>query len=303
MEFFYSTPKETKSHLKDMINYTDYVCIVLKNEYGDTSQDLDISWTEYEFNISKQELNKPIVAFIYNGANQERDARTEALIKRIEHEGITLRFWSTIVELGSAVVGSVQALIREKPAPGWVRTDSYHDEQESLQAFYRRSADYDFSSFIMHGSDIRILMNDGYNWRLRHKQVLTERFTNLQNYSTTIITLDEGSALLDYVADKSEKSSSHQRNDIVEFHNEISKMAIDCGYNKLKLLKGHEINTHCLFICSDYAIVTTYFTSKHRFQHLPLFKYKKGTDKYDDFLMDFEMISRPALDKMRQFEI
>jgi hypothetical protein len=299
MEFFYSAAKETKSHIREMIDYSDYVCIILKSAYGAPPPDIGISWTEYEYGLARHELGKPIVAFVYNGDTQARDPRTMALIERIEREGTSVRFWRTTAELGGAVIGSIQNLVRERPAPGWVRTDKYHDEQESLQSFYRRSADYDFTDFILHEGDIRVLLNDGYNWRRRHELALTRRFEKLRDFSTTIVTLDETSNLLEHVAAKSEKSLSHQQNDIREFHAALTALARAAGYDKLRLLRHGAINTHCLYICSDYAIVTSYFTSPHRFQHLPLFKYRGGTDIYDDFLMDFETIARVALDRLR----
>src|ERR1700674_4733688 len=115
MEFFYSTPKETKSHIRDMIDNSDYFCIILKNAYGDPPPDIGISWTEYEYRTARNDLGKPIVAFVYNGEMRERDRRTTALIERIERGGTTVRFWKTTAELGGAVIGSVQNLVRERP--------------------------------------------------------------------------------------------------------------------------------------------------------------------------------------------
>jgi hypothetical protein len=299
MEFFYSAPKETKSYIREMIDYSDYYCMIVKNDYGSPPPDVGVSWTEYEYQLARHELHKPIIAFVYNGNAGSRDPRAAALIERIEREGTTVRFWRSAAELGGAVVGSIHNLVREVPAPGWVRPDKYRDEEESLRSFYRRSIDYDFSEFILHESDIRILFNDGYNWRRRYEEVLISRFERLSKFTTTIITLDEESEFLAYIAAKSEKSLLHQQNDIRELHRELAALAQRAEYRKLRLLRHGAMNTHCLYICSDYVIVTTYFTSPHRFLQLPLFKYQKGTGIYDDFLMDFETIARVALDRLR----
>ena len=297
MEFFDSSPKDTQQYIEEIIELCDYYCLVLINEYGHCPAGMAVSWTHFEYQVARQH-RKPVIAFICNANNADRDPRTSEFIRQVESDGITARFWTNDRELTGAVIGSLQSLIREHPAKGWVRTDSYHDDQESLQLFYRRSTDFDFAEFIMHPGDISVLLNDGYKWRQRFEPALRNRFNRGGAYTTTFITLDDQCDLLPYVAQKSEKEIIEQQRDIVLFHETVREMARDAGYKSLRLAKSANIHTHCLYICAEYVLVTTYFTSKHRFMQLPLFKYRSGTDMYDDFALDFDLVARPALAKL-----
>jgi hypothetical protein len=297
MEFFHSSPKDTRQYIEDIIDLCDYYCLILANEYGHVPGDMSVSWTQFEYQTARRQ-GKPIIAFICSANSAARDPKTSEFIRQLEKDAITVRFWASELELSGAITGSVQNLIREYPAPGWVRTDRYRDDQESLQMFYRRSADFDFTDFIMHPGDISVLVNDGYKWHQRCAAALQKRFERRERAATTFITLDENSDLIAYVAQKSEKEVVEQQHDIALFHESLSRMAKETGYENLRLAKSPHINTHCLYICSDYALVTTYFTSKHRFVQLPLFKYRSGTEMYDDFILDFDLIARPALARL-----
>jgi len=111
--------------------------------------------------------------------------------------------------------------------------------------------------------------------------------------------MDDTGSLLNYVANKSHKSEREQRNDILQFHESMQDLARKYEYENLVLLKSNHINTHCLYLCEEYALVTTYFSSAHRFLHLPLFKYRSGTSLFDDYSEDFNIIARPLLDRLR----
>jgi hypothetical protein len=299
MEFSPSTIKETKSHIEELIALSDYVCLIIKSDYGDIPEGMTTSWIHFEYEVAKRH-KRPIIAFAYNGRKRgaQGENRTEKFVQSIETDGTTLRFWKTSAELGGAVLSSLKILTQESSAPGgWVRREAYIDEEDSLEQFYRRSSDYDYSDFLTSSSDIRILLNDGYGWRRRHEAALAARFKMRQEYSTTIITSDDKGEHLEYVAAKSQKGIEEQRADIVSFHEAVSALALKHRYTKLRLLKSKYINTHCVYICKDYAIETPYYTTFHRFVHLPLFRYRSGTGIYDDIWQDFELIARPLLAK------
>ena len=121
----------------------------------------------------------------------------------------------------------------------------------------------------------------------------------MRHRETTFITSDDQGSMLEYLSMKSGKKESEQRNDIIEFHSVTAELASACGYKGLILLKSDLFNTHCLYVCDQYVLVTSYFTSPHRFPHLPLFKYRSGTSLYDDFSEDFNLIARPLLNRFR----
>lgn len=298
MEFSPSTIKETKSHIEELIFLSDYVCLIIKGEYGAIPEGMDRSWIELEYEIAKKH-GRPIIAFAHTPRKKTgvaRDPRTDQFVKRIEDDGTTLRFWQTTKELGGAVLTSLKILTQEGAAPGgWVRRVAFVDEEDSLIEFYRRSSDYDYSDFLASPGDIKVLLNDGYNWRIRHAEAIAHRFRTRKDHWTTIITIDDEGPQFDYIAAKSQKGTAEQRDNVRLFHQAITKQAEECGYGKLRLLKSPYINTHCLFLSKDYAIETPYYTAFHRFFHLPLFRYRAGTGIYDDLQQDFDLIARPLL--------
>lgn len=301
MEFPFAALADTKTHIESQIEISDFVCLILKNEYGQIASGMDVSWTEFEYDVAAR-LGKPVIGCVFSpkrATPASADPRTTELAQRIEADNRTLIFWTSPAQLSAAVLGSLKALTQGNPGGGWVRRDRDRDEEESLESFYRRSADYNFAPFILYDGDLRILLNDGYNWSKRHKQSLEIRFRNLAHRQTTFITSDDVGRTLPYLAMKSLKTESEQRNDIIEFHAAMRELAADCGYDKLTLLKSDLLNTHCLYLCDQYALVTTYFTSPHRFLHLPLFKYRSGTSLFDDYSEDFNLIARPLLNRTR----
>ena len=68
----------------------------------------------------------------------------------------------------------------------------------------------------------------------------------------------------------------------------------ETGYRNLEVHGHSAMNTHCIYLCDDYVIVTTYFTSNNRFLQLPLYKFRAGTSIYDDFKLDFDLLYREA---------
>ena len=297
MEFATSALKETRAHIEDLIAVSDYVCLIVKADYGDIPEGMDQSWTHFEYETAHRR-GRPVIAFVYNGRRRAgpADPRVEAFVREIEQHGTTVRFWKTAAELGGAVLSSLKTLTQGGAAPGgWVRRDAFVDAEDSFEQFHRNSSTYDFTGFLDSPGDIKILLNDGYGWRRRHEQGLAARFRKRPDCSTTVITCDDRGEHLAYVAAKSQKSPEEQRADIEDFHRSMAGLARDCGYRKLHLLKSPLVNTHCLFICRDFAIVTPYFTTFHRFKHLPLLRYRSGTSLYDDLQQDFDIIARSLL--------
>jgi len=298
MEFTPSAVKETKAQIEDSIYLSDFVCLIIKGEYGSIPEGMQHSWIEIEYEMARK-LGRPVIAFAHSPrlkAGAGRDPRTDQLVNRIEADGMTLRFWQSTRELGGAVLASLKILAQEGAAKGgWLRRNAFVDEEDSLIEFYRRSSEYDYSKFLASPGDIKVLLNDGYNWRKRHAQAIADRFRTRPDRWTTIITVDEAGPNFEYIAKKSQKDIAEQRENVLLFHEAIAKQAQECGYTKLRLLKSPYINTHCLYICDDYVIETPYYTTFHRFLHLPLFCYRAGTGIYDDLQQDFDLIARPLL--------
>ena len=298
MELFPSSPGMTWPYIQEAIRLSDYYVLILGKTYGSIFPGEELSWTEKEFEFAT-EIKKPLLVFLARHNPDEIEPATLRFRARISDERL-VKFWQSGSELVSSVLGSLADAVRQYPAAGWVRTDAFLDEEESMMTFYRRSADFDFSSFLMSPGDIRIMVNDGFNWLRKYESAVSRRFTELPQASTFVLHISPQSPLLQRIAQKSNKNLAQQRRDIIEFNKNFKSLARAAGYEKLDIFGHERFNTHCLYICQDYAIATTYFTSDNRFLHLPLYKFRSKTSIYDDFFLDFDLLFREARTERRR---
>lgn len=292
MELFPSTPGTTWPYIEEVIRLSDYYVLILDRAYGSAFPEEIRSWTEKEFDFARA-IKKPILVFPSRAKDSELSEPMRRFRARIADEQL-VRFWIDTADLTAAVLGSLDQALRTHPQPGWVRTDAFLDEEESMLTFYRRSADFDFGPFLNEVGDIRIMLNDGYNWLKRHRQAIIQRFSTPGIGATFVLHVSAQSPMLPAIATKSGKSLIQQKSDIEDFHNELKLMADQHGYDGLEVFGHDHVNTHCLYICKNYAIVTTYFTSDNRFLHLPLYKFRAYTSIFDDFFQDFDLLFREA---------
>ncbi|HEY0107711.1 MAG TPA: DUF4062 domain-containing protein [Rhizomicrobium sp.] len=291
MELFAATPAQTWPYIEEAIRLSDYYVLILKNRHGSMAEGLDVSWTEREYEFARS-LGKPVLAFLYRGGDAV-EPRMAAFRAGVMTQRL-VRFWTEPHDLAVAVLGSLQDAVRTHPAPGWIRTDSFRDEEESMLTYYRRSADFDFAPFIASLGPIKILLNDGFSWLRRNEAHLRERFARRPQDATCVLHIAADNPLLSRIARKSGKSLAEQRADIRELDARLRALAADTGYEKLEIHGHATFNTHCIYICASYVVVTTYFTANNRFLHLPLYKFRAGTSIYDDFVLDFDILYRGA---------
>ena len=292
MEMFPSSPGATWPYIQETIKLSDYYIIILKTRHGSLVKGETTSWTEKEFDYARA-IGKPVLAFLYRAPGVAFEPAMAAFRARVTG-GQLVKYWTDTPSLIASVLGSLAEAVRLFPAPGWVRTNSFLDEEESMLTYYRRSAEFDYGDFIASAGGIRILLNDGFSWLARNAAAMRERFLKSPNAKTIFLHVAADSPMLSYIARKSGKSPREQRNDINELRGRLFALAQETGYRNLEVYGHNAVNTHCLYLNSDYAIVTTYFTSNNRFLHLPLYKYRAGTSIYDDFVLDFDLLHRDA---------
>jgi hypothetical protein len=292
MEMFPSSPGATWPYIQETIKLSDYYVIVLRTSYGSLFPGETTSWTEREFDYARA-LGKPILAFLHRVPDETFDASMAAFRKRVM-DGQLIKYWNDTPSLIGSVLGSLAEAVRQYPAPGWVRTDTFLDEEESMLTYYRRSAEFDYGDLLRSAGEIRFLVNDGFSWLKRNLEAIRERFLKIPSARTIVLHVGANSPMLSYIAKKSGKSLREQRRDIEQLRARLRELAVETNYHNLEMFGHHAVNTHCLFINSDYAIVTTYFTSNNRFLHLPLYKFRSGTSIYDDFKQDFDLLYRDA---------
>ena len=115
------------SHIKRVIEESDYYIVIIKARYGSTDSD-GISYTEREFNNATQ-LGRPTLAFIYKDRDgltvRELDkeiAKQERLnrfIAQLEDKKI-VKYWLSKEELREIIKDSIYDLSRRRPGVGWI---------------------------------------------------------------------------------------------------------------------------------------------------------------------------------------
>lgn len=141
MELFPASNEEQFEFIKKIINDCDYFVLILAGKYGSTNQD-GVSYTELEFKYALE--NKiPIISFIHenldsipNSKFEHDEKKAEKLKAFIELAREKLcNFWTTKEQLAQKVSLSMNQLINDFPAIGWVRADLVSNK-ETLKELY-----------------------------------------------------------------------------------------------------------------------------------------------------------------------
>ncbi|MGN7398062.1 DUF4062 domain-containing protein [Peribacillus frigoritolerans] len=130
MEVFPAGDDDQWTHIKSVIDKSDYYVLILGHRYGSLAPD-KLSYTEKEYDYAR-EKNIPVLAFI-----RERDVPTQdferegsqtsqrRLLKFIEKAKANklCRFWRTPEDLVTKVSTSLATAFSTHPQLGWVRAD------------------------------------------------------------------------------------------------------------------------------------------------------------------------------------
>lgn len=141
MELFPASNKKQIDFIKKIINDCDYVVLILAGKYGSTNQD-GISYTELEFKYAL-ENNIPIISFIHDNLDSLPHSKHEHDEKKAEKLKAFINaakenlceFWINKEQLANKVSLSMNQLIKDSPAIGWVRADHIPNE-ETLKELY-----------------------------------------------------------------------------------------------------------------------------------------------------------------------
>ena len=132
MEQFPAAPVSQWDYIKNMINESDYVVLIVAGCYRTEDKAERISFTEKEFNYS-QSIGKPVLPFlVLNTENlmasksESTDAKKEKLKlfrDKIENSGCLVNYYENVDDLKYKVATPVTAYIKSNPGIGWVRAD------------------------------------------------------------------------------------------------------------------------------------------------------------------------------------
>lgn len=135
MELFPAADDDQWTLIKRLIDDCDYYILIVGGRYGSTNDD-GISYTqmEYEYALSQ---DIPIISFLHKKPSEIIVSKSEdkqELKEKLEKfkdlaQRKLCKYWENPLELGSQVSRSLVKLIKDKPRPGWVKSDLLPSEE------------------------------------------------------------------------------------------------------------------------------------------------------------------------------
>ena len=133
--------------IQKVISECDYYVVLVGGRYG-TLSPMGLSYTHREF-IYAATKKKPVIALLHDHPEllgpQAREQTREGEVRladfrQLLQQKCLFRFWNTPGELGQVIKKAFPAMIKEHPAPGWVRAGQVTDleSQREVQELRRR---------------------------------------------------------------------------------------------------------------------------------------------------------------------
>lgn len=142
MEQFPAAPVSQWEYIKNMIDESDYIVLIVAGCYGTEDRIEKISFTEKEFNYAK-EIGKPVLPFLIQNPeslsvskSENSDSKKKKLQdfrEKIEDSGCLVNYYTNVDDLKYKVAASVTACISNNPGVGWVRADQVEKIVENLK--------------------------------------------------------------------------------------------------------------------------------------------------------------------------
>ncbi|MEM8980400.1 MAG: DUF4062 domain-containing protein [Pseudomonadota bacterium] len=142
MELFPAADEGIDDYIKQKIDESDYMVLIVAGRYGSVNPASGLSYTEEEYDYALQQ-GKPIVRLVHAspfedlpGSRIEQDAekkaKLEAFREKVTSSSIA-RLYESDRELGAEVVLGIIDAQQRHPSVGWVRADTALDAEEALE--------------------------------------------------------------------------------------------------------------------------------------------------------------------------
>ena len=132
MEQFPASPLSQWEYITKMIDISDYYLLIIAGRYGSVDQDINMSYTEKEFNYAKSK-GIPILAFLHQNPGSIPASKSEnsdfgrekltSFRSTVENSGIHVNYYTDENDLKYKIGTSITKTIHDCPAIGWVRAD------------------------------------------------------------------------------------------------------------------------------------------------------------------------------------
>jgi len=141
MELFPATDDDAWTLIESVISDSDYYLLIVGGKYGSIDPELDISYTEREYDAAAK-LGKPVMAFLHGQPDKltvessETDPamRDKLAAFRKKVEGAKhVKYWTGAEDLAGKVARTWVQFIKRYPAVGWIRADQAAS-RETLEA-------------------------------------------------------------------------------------------------------------------------------------------------------------------------
>lgn len=131
MELFPATDDDAWTLIESVIADSDYYLLIVGGKYGSVDPDLDVSYTEREYDAAVR-LGKPVMAFLHGDPEHLTVERSETdegrrkklaafrdKVKKAKH----VKYWTNADDLAGKVARSWVQFVKRYPAVGWIRAD------------------------------------------------------------------------------------------------------------------------------------------------------------------------------------
>lgn len=150
MELFPAADDDAWTLIEDVIADSDYYLLVIGGKYGSVDPELEISYTEREFDTAVR-LKKPVMAFLHGAPGKllaeqaedsdERRKKLAAFREKVE-KAKHVKYWTSPEDLAGKVALTWNTFRRRYPATGWIKADQA-TSNESLAALAKAQKEID----------------------------------------------------------------------------------------------------------------------------------------------------------------
>jgi uncharacterized protein (UPF0128 family) len=139
MELFPAADDETWEFIKEQIDDSDYYVLLIAGRYGSLADD-GLSYTEKEYDYARS-INKPIIAFVHADRSKIEPEHLEnnpSMLVRLDRFtrkvlANPVRQFENRHQLALDVAISFHALMRRRPAVGYVKANTFSDLEQNRE--------------------------------------------------------------------------------------------------------------------------------------------------------------------------
>jgi len=138
MELFPATEDDSWTLIESVIKDSDYYLLIVGGKYGSIDPDLDVSFTEREYDAAVR-MGKPVMAFLHGRPDQltvelsETDAKRRKKLKAFREKvkrSKHVKYWVSADDLAGKVARTWVQFVKRYPAVGWIRADQASSREQ-----------------------------------------------------------------------------------------------------------------------------------------------------------------------------